>query len=70
MTPYVQIFYKNTSDTNISALEIPYCGTKCPLDRLYHLYEDILPTQTFEEECKLRDGESLLIDGNPENDAL
>lgn len=64
---YVQIFYKNSIDTNIPALTIPNCGTKCPLDKLYKLYEDILPTRSFNEECKLRAGEDLPPDGNPES---
>ncbi|XP_055307986.1 prostatic acid phosphatase-like [Sitodiplosis mosellana] len=67
--PYVEIFYKNSSETNIPLLlEIPNCGTKCPLDKLYQLYEDILPTQSFEKECELRDGETM--GRNPESGEL
>lgn len=39
------------------ALMIPDCGTKCPLEKLYELYKDWLPTQSSEKECKLREGE-------------
>ncbi|XP_031636524.1 uncharacterized protein LOC116349297 [Contarinia nasturtii] len=64
---YVQIYYKNSIDTEITALHIPKCGIKCPLDKLYALYDDILPTQSFTKECKLRDGEVLPPGGNPES---
>lgn len=64
---YVQIFYKNSTETNIPAMEIPKCGTKCPLNKMYELYDEILPKNSFEEECQLREGESLPPGGNPEN---
>lgn len=67
--PYVQIYYRNTTKmTNLPPLEIPGCGTKCPLTDLYNLYSDVLPTQSFEEECVLRDGE--VWRWNPENISL
>lgn len=62
---YVQLFYKNSTEATL--LEFPGCGTKCHLDDLYDIYEDILPTQSFEEECALRYGESLAPGGNPED---
>lgn len=64
--PHVQIFYKNSTQVNIPAMEIPGCGTKCPLSKMYDLFDDILPKNSFEVECKLRDGESLPPEGNPE----
>lgn len=42
-------------------LEIPECGVKCPLKKLYNLYERILPTRSHDEECVLRDGEYKTI---------
>lgn len=51
---------------NIPALEVPNCGTKCPLNKWQELYKHILPTKSYEEECELRDGEPLPISGNPE----
>lgn len=70
--PYVRIFYKNNTDMNITlqSLNIPKCGVKCPLTRLYSLYEDILPTKSFEDACTLQEGETLPPGGNPENNAL
>lgn len=48
-------------------MEILNCGTsKCPLDKWYELYKDILPTQGYDDECKLRDGEEVLPNQNPE----
>lgn len=66
-SPYLQIFYKNSTEIkNISPLNIPNCGEKCPLDDLYKLYEDVLPTEGYEEECELHDGETLSPDDSLE----
>lgn len=51
-TPYVQIFYKNSTETPI-AMNIPNCGDFCPLEKLLILYNDILPDKSFEDECRL-----------------
>lgn len=51
--PYVQIFYKNSTEVNIPPLEIPKCGVKCPLEKFYELYETILPKRSHTEECAL-----------------
>ena len=57
--PHVEILYKNSTkmDDIPLLLEIPECGAKCPLKKLYELYDYILPTKSHDEECKLRDGE-------------
>lgn len=60
------MFYRNSTDTEPPALNIPNCGIKCPLDKWYELYENVMPTQSFIEECKLREGEILPPGGNPE----
>lgn len=70
---YLQLFYRNSTDTANAPvpLEIPNCGTsKCPLNKWYELYRDILPTKTYDEECRLRVGEVLPINGNPEHFTL
>ncbi|XP_055305422.1 prostatic acid phosphatase-like isoform X2 [Sitodiplosis mosellana] len=67
---YLQLFYKNSTATDFPALEIPACGTKCPLEKMYELYHDIIPTQSFEKECELRDGEILPASGSIENNSL
>lgn len=46
-------------------LEIDGCGSKCPLKKFYSLYQNILPTENFNKECELRDGE--ILHTNPEN---
>lgn len=66
-SPYVKILYKNTPKSTETALEIPKCGTKCPLNYFYTIYDDILPKESYDVACKLRDGESLPPAGNPEN---
>ncbi|XP_031632798.1 lysosomal acid phosphatase-like [Contarinia nasturtii] len=66
--PYVKIFYRKSGNVvNIKPLNIPNCGSKCPLEKLYELYQHILPTQQFDKECALRDGHTLPPGGNPEN---
>lgn len=70
-SPYLQIFYKNsTRINNISPLDIPNCGTKCSLANLYKLYEEVLPTQSYDKECELRDGETLSPDESSEYEFL
>lgn len=49
---YVQLYYRKNGFENISAIEIPHCGTKCPLDRFYELYKNILPTEDIESACR------------------
>lgn len=50
---YVQIFYKKTEDENIPAMDIPGCGTKCPLNKLFDIYSSIISTQDFDTQCRL-----------------
>lgn len=47
-------------------LNIPNCGEQCPLFKLYKLYDDVLPRESYEEECELRDGETLSPDETEE----
>ncbi|XP_031638619.1 lysosomal acid phosphatase-like [Contarinia nasturtii] len=50
----VQLFYKNTTVEDLpplNPLNIPGCGTKCPLDQFKRLFKDVLPIQNFETEC-------------------
>lgn len=49
----MQIFYKNSTDENLSPLSIPNCGVKCSMENLFRIYEPILPTENFETECRL-----------------
>lgn len=65
---YVQIFLKNSTSTNVPALKIPNCGIRCPLNKLYEIFDDILPEQDFDDGCRLRDGETPV--GNPEGTKL
>lgn len=51
--PYIQIFYKNTTNENPPAMHIPNCGQLCPLENMYKLYEDVLPTNDFVTECRI-----------------
>lgn len=69
-SPYVEIVYRNSTETDGIPLEIPNCGVKCPLQKLYHLYAKILPTKSFDTACELHTGESLPAGGNPENSSI
>ncbi|XP_049531866.1 prostatic acid phosphatase [Anopheles darlingi] len=50
--PYVQVFYKNTTDDKPLLLPIPECGEQCPLDEMFKIYDDILP-KNWDSECEL-----------------
>lgn len=62
--PYIQFFYKNSTDVNIPLLQIPKCGDKCSLKKLFELYKNILPKRSHAEECALYADEDLPPGGN------
>lgn len=47
------MFYKNTTNENLSPLNIPSCGVKCSLENFRRIYEAVIPTETFEMECQV-----------------
>ena len=52
--PHLEIFYKrNATTTEATPLYVPDCGYSCPLEKLYRLYDDILPKGDIAEECGL-----------------
>lgn len=53
---FVQVTYRKTVSENAKPLEIPNCGTMCPLDKFYDLYKDILPEEdeSYEALCRLK----------------
>lgn len=58
--PYVRLLYKNSTEPGqITQLDIPNCGMKCPLQKLYELYDQILPNKSHTEECALGDDEKM-----------
>ncbi|XP_055296463.1 prostatic acid phosphatase-like [Sitodiplosis mosellana] len=48
---YIQMFYRKSDVEKPSPLNIPNCGEKCTLDRLYELYSELIPGD-FETECR------------------
>lgn len=48
---YIQISYKNSTGDPIP-MNIPSCGTMCPIDVFCDIYDEIIPTSDFEEECR------------------
>lgn len=51
---YMEIYYKRSyADLSPELLFIPDCGYSCPLEKLYQLYADILPTQDYYKACAL-----------------
>lgn len=55
-TFHVELYYKRERGDDkvpLEPLEIPNCGKKCPLDKLYEVYKDIIPTEDFDTECRL-----------------
>lgn len=47
----VQVFYKN-STANPAPLDLPGCGTSCPLDKMFEVYKEVLPVN-WDDECAL-----------------
>lgn len=60
---HVEIYYKRDRGEDkvpLQPLFIPNCGQKCPLNKFYEIYQDILPTEDFDTECRLPFAYSLL----------
>ncbi|XP_031637767.1 lysosomal acid phosphatase-like [Contarinia nasturtii] len=54
---YVQLYYKRDREVErqpLQALNIPNCGKKCPLDQFYRIFQNIIPSDNYDEECKPR----------------
>lgn len=52
---HVEIFYKKNRGEDAEPLEpltIPNCGKQCPIEKFFEIYEDIIPTDDFETECR------------------
>jgi lysosomal acid phosphatase len=47
---FVQVFYKNSTEPRL--LDLPNCGTLCPLEKMFEVYKDVIPG-SWEEECRL-----------------
>lgn len=55
-TFHVELYYKQERGEDkvpLQALFIPNCGQKCPLNKFYEIYDDIIPTEDFDTECRL-----------------
>lgn len=52
---YVQLFYRKRGLKDVPPINIPNCGTMCPLNKFQDLYRDILPTEseTYKSLCKI-----------------
>lgn len=52
---YVQLFYRTDKSEYIPPINIPNCGIKCPLGKLFELFSRILPNndETYESLCRL-----------------
>lgn len=52
----MEFFYKKNRGEDSEPLEpllIPNCGKRCPLEKLYEIYEEIIPVDDFETECRV-----------------
>ncbi|XP_001648000.2 testicular acid phosphatase homolog [Aedes aegypti] len=49
-SPYVSVYYKDSSE-DPEALNISNCGPRCPLEKMFELYQDIIP-EDWERECE------------------
>lgn len=53
----MEIYYKMEPGEDKLPLEplyIPNCGQRCPLNKIFEMYQDILPTEDFDTECRLQ----------------
>lgn len=46
------MFYRNADEEHPNPIHIPGCGGKCPFNRFYELYQDIIPGD-FNSECMI-----------------
>ncbi|XP_053957228.1 prostatic acid phosphatase-like [Anastrepha ludens] len=51
---YVEIYLRNNEKGCAELLDVPNCGTKCPLDKLIALSSDVIPNEPYEERCKAK----------------
>lgn len=60
-TTYMRILFRNSSFGAIATpLFIPGCGWQCPIERMYELYEKVLPSRTYAGECaEVKDEEDV-----------
>lgn len=52
---FVQFFYRKDNSEYLPPINIPNCGLVCPLEKLFEMYQDILPAEneTYELLCRL-----------------
>lgn len=50
---YFQIFYRWSNTDNPRPLYIPLFGVKCSIEQFRQAYKEIIPTGSYEEECRL-----------------
>lgn len=66
-TFHVEIYYKHSRGEDVEPLEplsVPNCGQRCPLEKLYEVYRDVIPTEDFDTECRLPEtGEYTRLSG-------
>uniref|UniRef100_A0A1I8M673 Histidine phosphatase superfamily (Branch 2) n=1 Tax=Musca domestica TaxID=7370 RepID=A0A1I8M673_MUSDO len=51
---YVEIYFQNDPQLEPQPLTIPGCSFQCPLHKLLELTEDVMPSSSYEEMCKLK----------------
>lgn len=61
--PHIEIFFKNSTSAAVP-LHIPNCGLSCPLEDLYVLYKDVLPSKSFDDECIVQENKRSSADEN------
>lgn len=50
---YFQIFYRWSNTEKPLPLDIPQCGVKCSIAKFRQAYKEIIPTGSYEDECRL-----------------
>ncbi|XP_073844028.1 prostatic acid phosphatase-like [Musca autumnalis] len=51
---YVEIYFQNDPKLEPQPLTIPGCSFQCPLEKLLELTQEVMPTASYDEMCKLK----------------
>lgn len=60
---YITIFYRTDNSEYVEPIDIPDCGKRCELTKMYALYDDILPksNETYTKLCSETDDLEIII---------
>ncbi|XP_059227038.1 venom acid phosphatase Acph-1 isoform X1 [Stomoxys calcitrans] len=51
---FVELYFQNDPESDLKPLVLPGCNFQCPLDKFVQLTKEIIPTQSYDEMCRLK----------------